>query len=111
MIGVFLLQYWKSGSQHWESCFEAYHLKQSFSLCQATGAQLGLVIAGIVTIVSGLVVAFDASWRLTLVMIAFTPLLLVAGMAVNTFFGGGSAGEGGAAAGCGQVSSPQSKNV
>ena len=56
---------------------------------QATGSQLGLLAAAVVTTVGGLIVAFSATWQITLVMIAFLPLLLIAGMSFNTFMGGG----------------------
>ena len=56
---------------------------------QATGSQLGLLAAAVVTTIGGLVVAFSATWQITLVMIAFLPLLLIAGMSFNTFMGGG----------------------
>ena len=56
---------------------------------QATGSQLGLFVAAVVTTVGGLIVAFSASWQITLVMIAFLPLLIIAGMSLNAFLGGG----------------------
>lgn len=77
-----------------------------FSSSQATGAQLGLLAAAVVTIIGGLIVGFDASWQLTLVMIAFIPLLIGAGMVFNTFLGGGGGGgdKDGSASEAGQVS-------
>lgn len=53
----------------------------------------------------------DASWRLALVMIAFVPLLVVAGLFMNTFLGGGAGGgENTAATSAGQVSYTLSKD-
>ena len=50
---------------------------------------MGLFVAAVVTTVGGLIVAFSASWQITLVMIAFLPLLIIAGMGLNAFLGGG----------------------
>ncbi|CAB4013881.1 Multidrug resistance 1 [Paramuricea clavata] len=53
----------------------------------ATGPQLGLLIAGIVTVIGGLLVSLTASWQLALLMMAFIPLLVGCGMFMNAFFG------------------------
>jgi membrane protein implicated in regulation of membrane protease activity len=54
---------------------------------QATGPQIGLLIAGIVTVIGGLLVALTASWQLAFLMMAFIPLLVGCGMFMNAFFG------------------------
>ena len=54
---------------------------------QATGPQLGLLFAGIVTVIGGLVVSLTAAWQLALLMMAFIPFLVGAGMFMNAFFG------------------------
>jgi ABC-type multidrug transport system fused ATPase/permease subunit len=56
-------------------------------ILQATGPQLGLLFAGVVTIIGGLIVSITASWRLALLMMAFIPLLVGCGMFMNAFFG------------------------
>ena len=56
-------------------------------LFQATGPQLGLLIAGVVTVIGGLIVSLTASWQLALLMMAFIPLLVGCGMFMNAFFG------------------------
>lgn len=50
---------------------------------------MGLLTAAVVTTIGGLIVAFNAAWQITLVMIAFLPLLVIAGMSLNAFLGGG----------------------
>ncbi len=40
---------------------------------------MGLLIQSIATFVGGFVVAFISEWRLTLVLLSFTPLLALAG--------------------------------
>ncbi|XP_028411655.1 multidrug resistance protein 1-like isoform X2 [Dendronephthya gigantea] len=47
------------------------------SIQGATGPQLGLVVSALVTTVGGLIVAFNASWQLTLTMVAFFPIILI----------------------------------
>ena len=42
-----------------------------------------MLLGAFVSIVGGLIVALLASWKLTLVMIAFLPLLFVGGMIAN----------------------------
>lgn len=41
--------------------------------------QLGLTVQNLVTIVAGLVLAFTAEWRLTLVVLSIAPLLVFGG--------------------------------
>ncbi|XP_028416784.1 multidrug resistance protein 1-like isoform X1 [Dendronephthya gigantea] len=57
------------------------------SIQGATGPQLGLLLAGIVTVIGGLIVSLTASWQLALLMMAFIPLLVGSGMFMNAFFG------------------------
>ena len=54
---------------------------------QAIGSQFGLVVSGIVTLGGTFAVAFNATWRLTVLMILFLPFLLLAGKLVRSFFG------------------------
>lgn len=42
------------------------------------------------TIVGGFIVSFSASWKVSLVMLAFIPLLVLSGLAFNIFLGGGA---------------------
>ncbi len=46
------------------------------------GDKVGLLIQWIATFVGGFVVAFITDWRLTLLLVAFTPLLAIAGFAM-----------------------------
>lgn len=52
---------------------------------QATGPQLGTFLAGVISVVGGITVAFLGSWKLTLVMLAFMPMLFFGGMIANRF--------------------------
>ena len=47
---------------------------------QATGPQLGMLLGAFVSVVGGLIVALLGSWKLTLVTLAFMPILLIGGM-------------------------------
>jgi ABC-type multidrug transport system fused ATPase/permease subunit len=47
-----------------------------------------LVTSALVTVIGGLIVAFRASWKLTLTMMAFIPLVLTAAAIINYFLGG-----------------------
>ena len=60
-----------------------------FIIPQATGSQLGLLVAAVVTTISAFIVAFSATWRISLVTIAFLPLLMISGLSFNAFLGGG----------------------
>ena len=42
-----------------------------------------MLIGGFVSVVGGLIVAFTGSWKLTLVMLAFMPMLMIGGMLAN----------------------------
>ena len=43
------------------------------------------------TVIGGLIVSFDATWQLTLVMLAFLPLLIISGMMMKFQLGGQTA--------------------
>lgn len=47
---------------------------------QATGSRLGLVLQNVSNIGVGLVIAFVIDWRLSLVMLAFIPLISITGL-------------------------------
>lgn len=47
-----------------------------------------MLVSAVVTTVGGLVIAFCASWRLTLAMMAFIPIVLIATALINCFLGG-----------------------
>lgn len=55
---------------------------------QATGPQLGFFVSAVVTICGGLVVSFSASWKITLAMIAFIPIVIITVALLNCFLGG-----------------------
>lgn len=42
-----------------------------------------MLLGGFVSVVGGLIVAFIGSWKLTLVMLAFMPMLFIGGMLAN----------------------------
>lgn len=60
---------------------------------QATGPQLGLFVSSMVTIIGGLIVAFAASWKLTLTMMAFIPIVIIATTLINYFLGENECGK------------------
>lgn len=63
--------------------FSKQNVSQSPSfipLLQATGIQLGLVASTVVSVIGSLAVSFANSWKLTLVMLAFSPIMLIAGL-------------------------------
>lgn len=63
----------------------------SVSLLQAVAAGLaGLVAQNIVTIVVGLVIAFESDWRLTLVVLACAPIIAAGGYIQMKVFTGQS---------------------
>ena len=46
-----------------------------------------------VTIIGGLIVAFAASWKLTLTMMAFIPIVIIATTLINYFLGANECGK------------------
>jgi ATP-binding cassette subfamily B (MDR/TAP) protein 1 len=46
---------------------------------QNTGDRLGVLLQASSSLITGVIVAFTASWRLALVMLAMLPLLMIAG--------------------------------
>ncbi|CAB3994659.1 multidrug resistance 1 [Paramuricea clavata] len=63
------------------------------SIQGATGPQLGLFVSSMVTIIGGLIVAFAASWKLTLTMMAFIPIVIIAITLINYFLGANDCGK------------------
>ena len=50
-------------------------------LCvQATGARLGTVVQSMVSIIIALVIGFIYSWHMTLLILGFVPVLIIAGI-------------------------------
>ena len=58
-----------------------------FLVTQATGSQLGFISAGLCSVVGGLIVSFLTSWRLSLLMTAFAPVMLVSGLMMTKSLG------------------------
>jgi ATP-binding cassette subfamily B (MDR/TAP) protein 1 len=55
------------------------NLSQDATLVQGLlGTRMGLSVQNVVTIIAGLVIAFDAGWKLTLVLLAMAPAMLFA---------------------------------
>lgn len=51
----------------------------NFLVFQAAGIRLGSTLMSLTSIVAGLVIGFIYSWKLTLLIIAFLPLLMIGG--------------------------------
>ena len=51
------------------------------------GDKVGLIIQWMATFVGGFVVAFIKDWRLTLLLLAFAPLLVIAGFLMSKVCG------------------------
>eukprot|EP01132_Coremiostelium_polycephalum_P002116 gene2116-2605_t len=68
------------------------HLASDASLVQGmTSQRLGVLIQNLVTVVGGLIIAFIAGWKLTLVIIACFPLVVITGKLQMKFLAGFSA--------------------
>ncbi len=57
-----------------------------------TGSQLGFVSSTIVSAIGGLFVVFVNSWKLSLLMTAFAPLMLLSGVYFNAALGASTRG-------------------
>ncbi|XP_028410024.1 multidrug resistance protein 1-like [Dendronephthya gigantea] len=58
----------------------------------ATGSQLGFVASTLVSVIGGLTVAFLNSWKLSLVMTSFAPLMVISGLFFMTHMGSSTRG-------------------
>ena len=68
-----------------------HHTALSVLPYKATGAQLGTLVISLTTVIGGLVYAFVHDWRLTLVVLAFVPfMILAAAMQMKIFTGQGA---------------------
>jgi membrane protein implicated in regulation of membrane protease activity len=54
-----------------------------------------LVASALLTIIGGLIVSFSASWQITLTMVTFIPIGLVAVVLINYFLGENDCSEAG----------------
>lgn len=48
-------------------------------VCQATGSRLGTLLQSLSNIVFGLLIGFYFSWKLTLILLLFTPFVVLGG--------------------------------
>jgi len=44
-----------------------------------TGVRIGIILQGISATITGLIIGFISSWKLTLVTLCFSPIMLLAG--------------------------------
>ncbi|CAB3990056.1 multidrug resistance 1 isoform X2, partial [Paramuricea clavata] len=58
----------------------------------ATGSQLGFISSSLVSVIGGLLVCFVTSWKLSLVMTSFAPLMLLSGVFFMTALGASTRG-------------------
>ena len=75
-----------------------------FIYLQATGSKIGNILESFAVILSSLVVAFISSWKLALVVVAFLPLMIGAGIAQGKLTMGFSKKNKGSLEQAGQVS-------
>ena len=68
-----------SGSLSSELAVDTSHIRG------AVGDQVGLITQNVVTFVAGYIIAFIASWKVTLVLTSILPLIVVASVVSNKF--------------------------
>ncbi|KYQ92143.1 ABC transporter B family protein [Tieghemostelium lacteum] len=82
------------------------HLASDASLVQGmTSQRLGIMIQNLMTVLGGLIIAFISGWKLTLVIIACFPLVVITGKIQMRFLNGYSESDGEGSGGAGQVAS------
>ena len=68
-----------SGSLSSELAVDTSHIRG------AVGDQVGLITQNVVTFIAGYIIAFIASWKVTLVLTSILPLIVVASVVSNKF--------------------------
>ncbi|GAM28104.1 hypothetical protein SAMD00019534_112800 [Acytostelium subglobosum LB1] len=82
------------------------HLASDASLVQGmTSQRLGIMLQNFLTIIGGLIIALYSGWKLTLVIIATVPLIVITGKLQMKFLKGFSSDDGDGTGAAGQVAS------
>ena len=71
---------WFDQTENQAGALTALLATEATKVSMVSGSELGLIVGSIILIVMSLIVSFIYSWQLTLVMMAFAPILAVSGM-------------------------------